>query len=113
MTHCGRTGPGRNPIEWARAVEALGAGEILLTSVQRDGTMTGYDVDLVRDVAEAVNIPVIASGGCGHYGHMADVLRRSPASAIAAASIFHFTEQPPREAKRYLAARGFRVRLAS
>lgn len=109
-THCGKTPTGRHPVEWAKEVERLGAGEILLTSIERDGTMTGYDVELVRDVAAAINIPVIASGGCGNYGHMADVLRQTSASAVAAASIFHFTEQTPREAKAYLAKRGFRVR---
>lgn len=111
VTHCGRTATGRNPIDWAKAVEGLGAGEILLTSVERDGTMSGYDVDLVRDVTAAVTIPVIASGGCGEYRHMADVLAGSRAAALGAASIFHFTEQTPREAKRYLSERGFHVRL--
>jgi cyclase len=111
VTHCGRKATGRHPVEWAKMVEALGAGEILLTSVERDGAMVGYDVDLIRDVAVAVNVPVIASGGCGNYGHMADVLGSTRAAALAAASIFHFTEQTPREAKRFLAERGFRVRL--
>jgi cyclase len=109
-THCGKTPTGRDPVAWAKEAERLGAGEILLTSVERDGTMTGYDVELVRDVSAAVNIPVIASGGCGNYGHMADVLGQTRASAVAAASIFHFTEQTPREAKAYLGERGFRVR---
>lgn len=111
VTHCGKTGSGRHPVEWAKQVESLGAGEILLTSVERDGTMSGYDIDLVRDVAAAVNIPVIGSGGCGDYGHMAELLSQTRASAVAAASIFHFTEQTPREAKHYLAERGFKVRL--
>lgn len=111
VTRCGTTPTGRHPVAWAKEAERLGAGEILLTSVARDGTMTGYDLDLVRDVAAAVNIPVIASGGCGSYQHMAEVLGGTRASAVAAASIFHFTEQTPREAKRYLAERGFRVRL--
>lgn len=111
VTHCGNTVTGRDPVAWAREVEKLGAGEILLTSVERDGSMKGYDVDIVRDVSAAVNIPVIASGGCGNYQHMADVLSGSRASAVAAASIFHFTEQTPREAKRYLRDRGFKVRL--
>ena len=110
MTHCGRTPTGRHPVEWAQEVEALGAGEILLTSVDRDGTMRGYDIDLVRDVASAVRVPVIASGGCGEYQHMVDVLSAARVSAIGAASMFHFTEQTPREAKKYLAERGFRVR---
>ncbi|MCZ7660924.1 MAG: imidazole glycerol phosphate synthase cyclase subunit [Xanthobacteraceae bacterium] len=111
VTRCGQNRTGRDPVAWAQEVERLGAGEILLTSVERDGTMSGYDVDLVRDVAAAVSIPVIASGGCGSYRHMADVLSGTRAGAVAAASIFHFTEQTPREAKRYLAERGFRVRL--
>jgi cyclase len=111
MSHCGRTATGRDPVEWAKQAEALGAGEILLTSVDRDGTMRGYDIDLVRDVAAAVGIPVIASGGCGEYQHMADLLSGSRAAAVGAASMFHFTEQTPREAKKYLAGRGFPVRL--
>ncbi|QUS39108.1 imidazole glycerol phosphate synthase subunit HisF [Tardiphaga alba] len=111
ISHCGTTATGRDAVSWAKEVEALGAGEILLTSIERDGTMTGYDVDLVRDVSSAVNIPVIASGGCGNYEHMAEVLLGSQAAAVAAASIFHFTEQTPLEAKRYLADRGFRMRL--
>ena len=111
VTHCGRKATGLDPVQWAKQVEELGAGEILLTSVERDGTMSGYDVNLVRDVATAVDIPVIASGGCGSYEHMAEVLGSTRVSAVAAASIFHFTEQTPREAKRYLAERGFRVRL--
>ena len=111
VTHCGRTATGRHPVEWAKAAAQLGAGEILLTSVERDGTMSGYDIDLVRDVAAAVGVPVIASGGCGEYRHMAAVLGGTRASAVSAASMFHFTEQTPREAKKYLAARGFRVRL--
>jgi cyclase len=111
VTHCGQKATGLDPVQWAMQVEALGAGEILLTSVERDGTMSGYDMDLVRNVSAAVDIPVIASGGCGNYEHMADVLDSTRISALAAASIFHFTEQTPREAKRYLAERGFRVRL--
>ena len=110
VSRCGSERTGRDPVEWAKMVAALGAGEILVTSVERDGTMTGYDVELVRDVAAAVNIPVIASGGCGSYADMADVLNATRASAVAAAAMFHFTEQTPREAKQYLAERGFPVR---
>jgi len=110
FTGCGTQATGRDPVEWAKTVAALGAGEILLASVERDGTMTGYDVGLVRDVAAAVDIPVIASGGCGTYQHMADILGGTRASAVAAAAMFHFTEQTPREAKAYLAERGFPVR---
>ena len=111
VTHCGRETTGRDPVAWAREVERLGAGEILLTSVDRDGTMRGYDIDLVRDVTAAVDIPVIVSGGCGAYQHMAEVLEATRASAVAAASMFHFTEQTPRAAKAYIAERGFPVRL--
>ncbi|HEX2653036.1 MAG TPA: imidazole glycerol phosphate synthase cyclase subunit [Xanthobacteraceae bacterium] len=113
FTHCGTRSTGRDAVSWAKRVEELGAGEILLTSIERDGMMAGYDVELVRDVAAAVNVPVIASGGCGNYGHMASVLANTRASALAAASIFHFTEQTPREAKRHLAGLGHRVRLAT
>lgn len=110
FSHSGAKSTGRDPVEWARAVEALGAGEILLTSVERDGTMEGYDLELIRKVAEAVKIPVIASGGAGNYGHMLDAIRVGKASALAAASIFHFTQQTPMEAKRFLASEGVPVR---
>jgi cyclase len=89
----------------------MGAGEILLTSIDRDGTMEGYDIDLTRRVVSAVTIPVIASGGAGSYAHMLQVLRQGGASSVAAASIFHFTEQTPLEAKRYLSDHGITVRL--
>lgn len=109
-THSGTQAAGREPVEFALECERLGAGEILLTSIDRDGTMTGYDVELTRRVCEAVSIPVIASGGAGNYEHMADVLLRGKASAAAAASIFHFTEQTPLKAKNYLRERGIKVR---
>jgi len=111
FTHNGTRPTGMDPVGWARTVAGLGAGEILLTCIERDGSMTGYDVAAVADVAAAVDIPVVASGGCGSYQHMADVLAGSRAAAVAAASIFHFTEQTPREAKRFLAERGVPVRL--
>lgn len=110
LTHCGKYRTGLHPVEHARRVEALGAGEIILTSIDRDGTMQGYDVELTRRVAEAVRIPVVASGGAGSYAHMADVLRQTRAAAVAAASIYHFTEQTPREAKLFLKNQGFNVR---
>jgi cyclase len=110
FANCGCTPTGRDPVAWAKEAAALGAGEILLTSIERDGTMTGYDVDLVRDVAASVNVPVIASGGCGSYADMATVLEGTRAAAVAAAAMFHFTEQTPRAAKDYLAARGHQVR---
>jgi cyclase len=102
---------GKDPISVAREAEAMGAGEILLTSIDRDGSMNGYDVDLVRQVTSAVSIPVIASGGAGSYQDMATVLEEGKASAVAAASIFHFTQQTPKEAKHYLSEKGFAVRL--
>ena len=111
FTHAGTRPTGLHPVEHARRVAAEGAGEILLTSIERDGTMTGYDVELVRAVADAVTIPVIASGGCGSYEHMYQAIHQGHASAVAAAAIFHFTEQTPREAKRYLGERGVAVRL--
>jgi len=110
-THSGTVATGKDPVSLAKEVEVLGAGEILLTSIERDGTMTGYDIRLNRTVCEAVSIPVIASGGAGTYSHMAEVLRAGRASAVAAASIFHFTHQTPLEAKRYLSDHGFNVRV--
>lgn len=110
-TRSGTHPTGREPVDLAREVESLGAGEILLTAIDRDGTMEGYDVELVQRVSAAVDIPVIASGGAGSYEHMAQVLESSSAAAVAAASMFHFTHQTPLEAKRYLRERGFNVRL--
>jgi cyclase len=111
FTHSGTCATCMEPLEVATRSEALGAGEILLTSIDRDGMMDGYDVELIRMVSDAVSIPVIASGGAGTYAHMAEALEVGHASAVAAASMFTFTEQTPLEAKRYLASRGFRVRL--
>jgi cyclase len=110
FTRSGTAATGLDPVELARRAEGLGAGEILLTSVERDGQMNGYDLDLIRSVSQAVRIPVIASGGAGSYGDMAVALREG-ASALAAASIFTFTEQTPLEAKHYLRAQGFAVRI--
>lgn len=110
-THAG-TRPVSIPLlELVKRVEDLGAGEILLTSIDRDGTMQGYDIELNGIVSAATRLPVIASGGAGSYEHMAAVLRQTSVSAVAAASIFHFTEQTPLEAKRYLKSQGFAVRL--
>jgi cyclase len=111
FTSSGSKAAGIDPVAFAKECAARGAGEILLTSIERDGGFEGYDVETTRAVAEAVRIPVIASGGCGNYDHMAEVLSKGKASAVAAASIFHFTEQTPLEAKKHLAAKGFRVRL--
>ena len=111
FNHCGTKPTGLRPMEWAQRVCELGAGEILLTSIERDGTMEGYDIELTKLVTSSVNIPVIASGGAGSYEDMYEVLTKGKANAVAAASIFHFTQQTPREAKLYLAERGIPVRL--
>lgn len=111
MTHGGKRPTGLDPVAWAIRAAELGAGEILLTSIDRDGTFEGYDVALTAAVSAAVSVPVVASGGAGEYAHMADVLRDGGAAAVAAASIFHFTEKTPAEAKQHLAAEGFKVRL--
>lgn len=97
--------------DWARKVVDAGAGEILLTSIELDGTMQGYDIEMIRMVTELVNVPVIASGGAGNYEHMYEAVAQGGASAVAAASIYHFTEQTPKEAKEYLGERGVPVRM--
>ena len=96
--------------EWAHELEDRGAGEILITSIERDGTLQGYDLALIEAVVTVVKIPVIASGGAGTYQHMVDAITRVGASAVAAASMFHFTEQTPAGAKAALAAAGVPVR---
>ncbi len=101
---------GLDPVVWAKEVESLGAGEILLQSVDHDGVMQGYDLDTIARVAAAVSIPVIASGGAGEFAHLHAVITEANATAVAAASMFHFTEQTPMEAKQYLAARGIPTR---
>ncbi len=107
----GRIPTGLDAVEWVQRAVALGAGEILLTSMDKDGTKDGYDIELNRAVAEAVNVPVIASGGAGTLGHLAEVIEKGKADAVLAASIFHYSEYTIREAKEYLAARGIPVRL--
>jgi cyclase len=102
---------GRDAADVAREMESLGAGEILLQSVDDDGVMDGYDVDTIARVTAAVSIPVIASGGAGTFEHMVEALDRGGASAVAAASMFHFTEQTPMEAKQHIGAAGFPVRV--
>ncbi len=109
-SHSGTVSTGWKVVEWAKEVEARGAGEILITSVECDGTMEGYDLALIERVARAVNLPVIASGGAGRYEHMRQAIQEAGASAVAAASMFHYTEQTPAEAKKYLAASGIPVR---
>jgi cyclase len=107
----GRVPTGLDAVEWAAKVAALGAGEILLTSMDRDGTKDGYDLPLTKAVAEAVNIPVIASGGAGTLEHMVEVIQEAGADAVLAASMFHYRECTLGEAKAYLAERGVPVRL--
>jgi cyclase len=101
---------GIDPVVWAREAAERGAGEILLTSIERDGTMTGYDIPLIEQVVAAVDIPVIASGGAGNPAHMVEAVKVGGASAIAAASIFHFTEQTPGGVKQALREAGVPVR---
>lgn len=110
FSHAGSVDTERNPADWARELADRGAGEILITSIDNDGTMNGYDLALVESVVNAVNLPVIASGGAGNYEHMRQAIQEAGASAVAAASVFHFTEQTPAEAKRALAAYGIPVR---
>ncbi len=110
FTHGGRNATPLDAVEWAAEVCRRGAGEILLTSMDADGTKAGYDIALTRAVSEAVSIPVIASGGAGSIEHMADVLREGKADAVLAASIFHFGEYTVGDVKRYLAGQGLPVR---
>jgi cyclase len=109
-THGGRNPTGIDAVEWASEAERLGAGEILLTSMDCDGTRDGYDIELTRAIAEAVSIPVIASGGAGRLEHLYDALGEGKASAVLAASIFHFGEFTIGEAKQYLRSRGLPMR---
>ena len=111
FTHGGRTPTGLDAVAWAQQVESLGAGEILLTSMDRDGTQAGYDLELTHRIAEAVCIPVIASGGVGNLEHLYQGLTLGGADAVLAASIFHFGEHTVGDAKAYLRARGVVVRL--
>jgi len=110
-THGGRTATGVDAVEWARLGEQLGAGEILLTSMDRDGTRQGFDIALTRAVADAVPIPVIASGGVGNLQHLVEGIRDGHAAAVLAASIFHFGEYSVREAKEFMARAGLPMRL--
>lgn len=107
----GRTPTGLDAIAWAKRVERLGAGEILLTSMDYDGTKAGYDLEITRRVSEAAGVPVIASGGAGGLVHLHDALTKGRADAVLAASIFHYREHSIRDAKRYLDRKGVRVRL--
>ncbi len=111
LTHGGRRRTGLDALAWAEEVERRGAGEILLTSLDRDGTKDGYDLELTRAVSERVKIPVIASGGAGNLEHLWEGLTLGKADAVLAASIFHYQEYSIREAKEFLASRGVPVRL--
>lgn len=111
FTHGGRKSTGIDAVEWAKKMTAYGAGEILLTSMDRDGTREGFDLALTRAVSEAVSVPVIASGGVGNLDHLADGILEGKADAVLAASIFHFAEYTVQQAKERMAARGIEVRL--
>ncbi|MET0567504.1 MAG: imidazole glycerol phosphate synthase subunit HisF [Hyphomicrobiaceae bacterium] len=111
FTHGGRNPTGLDAIDYAREVVALGAGEILLTSMDRDGTKAGFDLDLTRAIADAVNVPVIASGGVGTLDHLVDGVKQGHASAVLAASIFHFGTYTIGQAKQHMAAAGIPIRL--
>jgi cyclase len=111
FTHGGREPTGLDAIDWARRMADYGAGEILLTSMDRDGTKSGFDLALTRAVSEAVNVPVIASGGVGTLDHLVDGVREGAADAVLAASIFHFGEYTIEAAKRHMAEHGIEVRL--
>ena len=111
FTHGGRKNTGLDAIEWAKQVERLGAGELLLTSMDRDGTKIGFDLQLTRVIADAVEIPVIASGGVGNLDHLVAGVTEGHADAVLAASIFHFGEYTVRQAKEYMAEHGIEMRL--
>jgi imidazole glycerol-phosphate synthase subunit HisF len=111
FTHGGRRATGLDAIDWGRKMQALGAGEILLTSMDRDGTRIGFDLELTRAFSDALEVPVIASGGVGNLQHLADGILEGHADAVLAASIFHYGEYTVRQAKEHLASRGIEVRF--
>ncbi|MDH5324530.1 MAG: imidazole glycerol phosphate synthase subunit HisF [Gammaproteobacteria bacterium] len=111
FTHGGRKGTGIDAVQWAEKMVAYGAGEILLTSMDRDGTKVGFDLELTRAISDAVSVPVIASGGVGTLDHLVDGIKQGHADAVLAASIFHFGEHTVGEAKQAMAAQGIEVRL--
>jgi cyclase len=110
---CGREPRSLEPEVWAAELERLGAGEILITSIDRDGTFEGYDIEVIRRVSAAVKIPVIAAGGAGNYDHMVQAIKEGGASAVGAGAMFQFTEQTPAEARKHLQRHGIRVRRSS
>lgn len=111
FTHGGRKDTGLDAVEWAKKMESLGAGEILLTSMDRDGTKIGFNLDLTRAVSDAVSVPVIASGGVGNLDHLVDGVKKGRADAVLAASIFHYGEFTVRQAKEHMARNQIEVRL--
>jgi cyclase len=111
FTHGGRKATGMDAVEWAKKIQGLGAGEILLTSMDRDGQKNGFDLALTRAITDALDIPVIASGGVGNLQHLVDGVNKGGADAVLAASIFHFGEYTVRQAKQYMAQHGIEVRL--
>jgi cyclase len=111
FTHGGRKNTGINAIEFAKKMEECGAGELLITSMDRDGTQVGYDIDLMNKISSTINIPVIASGGVGNLDHLVDGIKLGKASAVLAASIFHYGKYSVKEAKQYLDSKGIPVRI--
>jgi cyclase len=111
FTHGGRKPTGLDAVEWAQKMQYLGAGEILLTSMDRDGAKIGFDLNLTRAISDALNIPVIASGGVGTLQHLADGVKMGGADAVLAASIFHFGEYTVEQAKKHMQEQGIEVRL--
>lgn len=111
FTHGGRKATGLNAVDWAVKMQEMGAGELLLTSMDKDGTKSGFDLELTRAISDAVDIPIIASGGVGNLQHLVDGVKQGHADAVLAASIFHFGEYTVDEAKRYMKQHGVEVRL--
>ena len=111
FTHGGRKNTGINAIEFAKKMEECGAGELLITSMDRDGTQVGYDINLMNKISSTINIPVIASGGVGNLDHLVDGIKLGKASAVLAASIFHYGKYSVKEAKQYLDSKGIPVRI--
>ncbi len=111
FTHGGRNPTGLEAVSWAQKIENLGAGEILLTSMDRDGTKSGFDIELTRAISDSVNIPVIASGGVGNLQHLADGIQKGHADAVLAASIFHYGEYTVQQAKKFMSDQNIPVRL--